>query len=234
MTTAATLDDIIRQGHERLFPSLSNPNWLILRSRRRIFGHWLSQVPSPVLDVLDIGGRIQPYRALIAERTRRYIALDMIATPLVSVVAQAEKVPLRDCSFDLVICAQMLEYAADPSAVVKEIFRVLRPGGRLLLSVPSAAPIDSDKEYWRFLPGGLHHLLADFTQVQVVAEGGSIVGFFRTINVGLDIFMRYPASRFAYRHSLCPLINLSGALLEKISGGRNQQCTVNYSVLAIK
>jgi SAM-dependent methyltransferase len=234
MDKPPTLDEVTRQGRERLFPSLTNPNWLVLRERRKIFERWLAQLPSSELDVLDVGGRIQPYRSLVANHLRRYIAVDLRLTPLVDVVAHAEHLPLGNARFDLVICTQVLEYVTQPPVVLGEIHRVLKPGGALLLSVPSACPVDAEEECWRFLPAGLRHLLAAFTRVEVVAEGSSVTGFFRTVNTCLDIFARYPAARSVYRHSLCPLVNLAGALQEKLSGRRNQQFAVNYSVLAEK
>jgi SAM-dependent methyltransferase len=235
MNQSPSLDEVTQQGRERLFPSLSNPNWLVLRERRRIFDRWLAQLPSNELDVLDVGGRIQPYRVLIANRLRRYIAVDLRRTPLVDLVARAEELPLGNARFDLVICTQVLEYVAEPCLVLGELHRVLRPGGVLLLSVPSACPMDAAEECWRFLPAGLRHLLAGFTRVEVVAEGSSVAGFFRTVNTCLDIFVRYPAARYVYRRCLAPLVNLAGALMEKLSGVvRNEQFAVNYSVLAEK
>ncbi len=234
MDRPQTLDEVTQQGRDRLFPSLTNPNWLVLRARRRIFERWLTRLPSGELDVLDVGGRIQPYRALIANRLRRYVAVDLRLTPLVDVLARAEQLPLGSARFDLVICTQMLQYVAQPSLVFGEIHRVLKPGGALLLSVPSACPIDAGEECWRFLPAGLRYLLAGFSTVEVVPEGGSVAGFFRTVNTCLDIFVRYPAARFAYRRTLAPLVNLGGALMERLSGLRNEQFSVNYSVLAEK
>jgi SAM-dependent methyltransferase len=234
MNRPQTLDEVTQQGRDRLFPSLTNPNWLVLRARRRIFERWLTRLPSGELDVLDVGGRIQPYRALIANRLRRYVAVDLRLTPLVDVLARAEQLPLGSARFDLVICTQVLEYVAQPSLVFGEIHRVLKPGGALLLSVPSACPIDAREECWRFLPAGLRYLLAGFSTVEVVPEGGSVAGFFRTVNTCLDIFVRYPAARFAYRRTLAPLVNLGGALMERLSGLRNEQFSVNYSVLAEK
>lgn len=233
MDKPPTLAEVTQQGRERLFPSLTNPNWLVLRERRKIFTRWLAQLPSTELEVLDVGGRIQPYRELIADRLRRYMAVDLRPTPLVDAVARGEQLPLGNARFDLVICTQMLEYAPQPSLVVAEIYRVLKPGGKLLLSVSSAAP-DVGEESWRLLPTGLRSLLARFRRVELVPEGNSVAGLFRTVNVCLDIFVRYPAARFVYRHSLCPLVNLAGALLEKLSGRGNQQFAVNYSVLAEK
>lgn len=234
MNHPPTLREVTQQGRERLFPSLSNPNWLVLRERRKIFQRWLAQLPSHTLDVLDVGGRIQPYRTLLTDRVRRYVSVDLRLTPLVDAMARAEQLPFRDAVFDLVVCTQVLEYTVLPCRVFAEIYRVLRPGGVLLLSVPSAGLVDAEEECWRFLPAGLRHLLADFAHVEVAAEGGSVAGFFRTVNICLDVFVRYPAARCVYRRSLSPVINLTGALLERLSGRRNQQFTVNYSVLAEK
>jgi SAM-dependent methyltransferase len=228
------LNEARRQGRDRLFPPLTNPNWLVLRQRRMIFDRWMKNISSDHLAVLDVGGRIQPYRPLITERVQRYVAIDIRSTPLVSVVARGEQLPLRDSQFNLVICTQMLEYIAQPAQVIHEIHRVLKPGGSLLLSVPSACPMDAEEECWRFLPQGLRNLLTDFARVEVVAEGGSVAGLFRTLNLCADMFVRYPAIRSVYRHTLCPIVNLTGALLENFSGRRNQQFAVNYSVLAEK
>ena len=52
--------------------------------------------------VLDTGGRIQPYRTLLPET--RYLAIDLRVTPLVNVVAKAERIPFPSQGFDL-FCA---------------------------------------------------------------------------------------------------------------------------------
>jgi SAM-dependent methyltransferase len=234
MDSSSTLSSALREGRERLYPSLTNPNWLVLSQRRRIFSGWLAQLPTAGLAVLDIGGRIQPYRPLLGDGMREYVAVDLRQTPLVNVIARGEQLPLGEGRFDLAICTQVLEYVAQPSALIAEVHRVLKPGGRFLLSAPSAYPMDAEEECWRFLPSGLRHLLSAFSKVEVVAEGSSVTGFFRTVNVCFDIFARYPPARFVYRHSICPLVNLAGVLAEELSGKRNQQFAVNYSVLAEK
>ena len=53
--------------------------------------------------MLDIGGRIQPYRPLIENRLHRYIAIDPLATGLVDAVAIGEYLPFRSEIFDLVM-----------------------------------------------------------------------------------------------------------------------------------
>jgi len=51
-------------------------------------------------------------------------------------VAWAESTPLADASVDRVLCRSVLHHIADPNAAYREMARVLRPGGRLLLQAP--------------------------------------------------------------------------------------------------
>src|SRR6266852_7390538 len=158
MPLPSALEQVQRESRERLHPSLKNPNWLVLRHRRLIFEAGLDRLLGSALCVLDIGGRLQPYRPLLGTRTKRYVAMDLQMTPLVNVGAAAEALPFRDAQFDFVICTQVFEYLPDPRLAVAEIKRVLRQGGVLFLSAPSVFLRDNDKECWRFLPEGLRHL----------------------------------------------------------------------------
>lgn len=122
----------------------------------------------------------------------------------------------------------------EPQVVIAEIHRALRPGGTLILSAPAAQPRDADEECWRFHPAGLRKLLAGYADVEVVPEGGSITGFFRTINACADIFARYAAVRFLLTWTVFPAVNVLGLCLERLAGSTNDQFTVNYSACARK
>ncbi len=52
--------------------------------------------------------------------------------------ASALDLPFPDCSFDLALCQLGLQFFPDQSAALREMFRVLVPGGRVALSVYSA------------------------------------------------------------------------------------------------
>ena len=233
MPLPSVLEQVQRESRARLHPSLRNPNWLILRRRRQIFEAGLDRLPGSALCVLDIGGRLQPYRPLLGTRTKSYVAVDLQITPLVNVGAAAEALPFRDAQFDFVICTQVFEYLPDPGLATAEIKRVLRKGGILFLSAPSVFLRDNDKEYWRFLPESLRHLLREFETVEVIPEGNSLTGFFRTCNVCLMAFFRPRTLAPLWQWTFVPFLNVAGCVLEKLAG-QNDDFTANYSVWARK
>jgi SAM-dependent methyltransferase len=233
MSKASLLEQVQQESRERLCPKLTNPNWLVLRQRRQIFEAGLGCLRGNSLRVLDVGGRLQPYRPLLGTRVSSYIAIDLRITPLVNVSAAAEALPFQNEQFDFVICTQVFEYLPDPGLVVEEIKRVLRKGGVLFLSAPSVFLRENDKECWRFLPEGLRHLLRGFESVEVRPEGNSLTGFFRTCNVLFASFFRPRFLAPLWEWTFVPLLNIAGFVVEQIAG-ENDQFTVNYSVWARK
>ncbi len=57
-------------------------------------------------------------------------------TPFSITAGDGARLPFRDGVFDSVLCSETVEHVRDPSAVIREIHRVLEPGGTLLLTVP--------------------------------------------------------------------------------------------------
>ena len=106
---------------------------------------------------------------------------------------------------------------------------MLRKGGLAFISAPAVFIRDSDKEYWRFLPEGLLYLLRNFEMVDVIPEGNSVTGLFRTLNVFLVSFARPRILVPVIAWTVIPLINIVGSILEKL-GGKNDHFAANFSV----
>lgn len=102
-----------------------------------------------VLDVATGTGLIG--RAIAARDEARVVGLDQSLGMLAAasrrghirlVAGDANALPFPDSSFDTVVFSYLLRYVADPSATVRELARVLRPGGVLAsveFGVPEAA-----------------------------------------------------------------------------------------------
>lgn len=222
----------IQLSDERLNPSLKNPDYLILCERKRLFLRWIEEFDHEELVVLDVGGRIQPYRPMLEKRLKKYFAIDPQVTILVDAIAVGEYLPFKDESIDLALCTQMLSYASDPFKVIAEIHRVLRPGGAFILSVPTFFPRHHD-ERWRFMPEGLEILMSSFSHTEIAPEGYSISGLFRTANVCINIFAKNWLLRKIVTSIVIPANNICGRMFDRFSRNNNQ-LTANYSTMAIK
>jgi SAM-dependent methyltransferase len=96
-----------------------------------------------------------------------------------------------DGTFDTALCTEVLEHIADPAAFLGRAFHCLRPGGRLVMTVPFAArwhfiPYD----YWRFTPSSLHMLLtaAGFVDIGVTARGNPLtVACYKAMSLHLSL-----------------------------------------------
>lgn len=222
-----------RIADARLYPSLTNPHYLVLRARRLLFTAHLQSLPGN-LSVLDVGARYQPYRPLLDGKISRYVGLDVERTELIDVLASGERLPFRDETFDLVIATGVFEYFREPRAGAREIHRVLKPGGSLLACFNAAVPRFVDLERWRFLPLGIQTVLDCFSRLSITPEVRSLGGFCRLMNCGLHDFLKLPALKFAYRMTACPVVNVVGRTLEKAALTMNDRWAGNYNVIAVK
>ncbi len=204
--------------------------------------------------VLDVGAGSCPYRALFAHcdyRTQDFQQLPGVqlrdgSYGTIDYVSDATAIPVSDGSFDAVICAEMLEHVPDPASVVREIGRVLRPGGTLILTAPLGSGIHQEPYhyYGGFTPYWYKHFLreAGFSDIQIEANGG----FFR--HYGQES-LRYlqlsapgrlpPVAAMLWAPLWITLIPVMGVLLPFLGPildryDRERRFTVGYFVRAVK
>jgi SAM-dependent methyltransferase len=119
----------------------------------------------------DIGAQNGPY----AEHFPRRIGIDIRPGAGVSVIGDAQALGIRDGAFEVVLCTEVLEHLPDPQRAVDEMFRVLEPGGELLLTTRFLFPIhDAPRDYFRFTKYGLRHLLRRFEIIELHEETDTV------------------------------------------------------------
>lgn len=133
----------------------------------------------PEAAVLDAGAGEARFRSSFSRQ--RYVALDhRKGDPAwdytrLDVVGDLLDLPLREGSFDAVLNLVVLEHTPDPPRVARELYRVLRASGRMLLVVPHIWEVHQPpNDYFRFTRYGLETILAaaGFEVTSLVPVGG--------------------------------------------------------------
>lgn len=110
--------------------------------------------------VLDVGGGGGRHKGLFVD-AKQYINIDNDPKVEPDIVASADELPIADDSIDCILCSEVLEHVDNPLAVLREIGRVLRPGGSLILTVPFINEIHGEPfDFRRFTIFGLEDLVS--------------------------------------------------------------------------
>lgn len=131
--------------------------------------------------VLDIGCGTGDYCELLSAISNQYVGVDFSASMIeqaherfsshpkkpVFKKASAESLPFPDDQFDLVCAIGFIEYFADPGAPLKEISRVLKPGGTLVIQ---SYQVDLFKKVARVSPLALARTLLHPVKLAVLGR----------------------------------------------------------------
>lgn len=120
-------------GHEALAGRLIRPKAFDVRGRKRILdagcgnGRYSKFIlrwadPDAVITAFDLSAKM-------LERAKKHLKSDRIG----HIQADLTRLPFNDSAFDTVVCGWVIEHLPDPRPGLRELARVLEPGGKLLL-----------------------------------------------------------------------------------------------------
>jgi SAM-dependent methyltransferase len=120
--------------------------------------------------VLDIGSGGSSYQRFFPNR----LTVDIDPARKPDIVADAHHLPFKDDEFQVVLSTEMLEHVKDPFQVEREIRRVTKVGGMLILSTRFVFPLhDTPHDYWRFTKYGLREIFKEWEILELKEETGN-------------------------------------------------------------
>lgn len=133
--------------------------------------------------LLDIGCGKMPYKEYILENSSvdKYIGLDIETALIYDRKVKADytwdgiTMPFEDNQFECAFGTEVLEHCPKPEIILKETFRVLKPGGIFFFTVPFLWPLhEVPHDEYRYTPWSLERHLknAGFVSVEIKALGG--------------------------------------------------------------
>ena len=133
--------------------------------------------------MLDVGAGTCPYRSLFSHCSYQSQDAEILNSDQlrersgygeIDFHCDATRIPVADGAYDAVLCTEVLEHVPNPTQVIDEIARVLRPGGDLILTAPLGSGLHQEPyhayggytPYWyrKFLPA------AGFVDIQIALK----------------------------------------------------------------
>jgi SAM-dependent methyltransferase len=160
-----------------------------------------AEIPKAQGKVLVLGTGYDPYGHLIPD------GCDVTRTDIeddydIDMVADAHDLPFDDDSFDTIIAIEVFEHLQYPHKAAEEVRRVLKPGGKAMVSTPFLFRVHGDPyDFTRFTKRGLQTHFEKFSKT-------SIEGYGNRIHVIWDILttsFRYAALGMCLNHVLAKL-----------------------------
>lgn len=147
----------------------------------------------------DLGAGESPYRDFFLRHADRYVSVDWAGSyhkTNADILADLNlPLPIDDAVADSVVSLSVLEHLCEPQVMLNEAFRILKPGGEIVLQVPwqwwiHEAPYD----YFRYTPYGLKYLFqkAGFEDIQVEPQSGFFTARILKWNYFTNRFVRGP------------------------------------------
>lgn len=145
--------------------------------------------------LIDIGCGVKPYKSMLESFVEEHIGVDHIDTlhdkSNIDIFGTAYSIPVEEGTFDSAICTAVLEHLEEPEMAIRECYRILKPGGYAVYSVPFIYPLHEEpRDFFRYSKYGLQYLFekTGFEIIEIRSLSGFIVTF---IKLHLLIIAKY-------------------------------------------
>jgi SAM-dependent methyltransferase len=133
--------------------------------------------------LIDIGCGKMPYREYLLENSNiiNYIGLDIKTAKVYDTNISPDytwdgiKMPFENNQYDCAIATEVLEHCPDPKVILKETYRILKPGAPFIFTVPFLWPLhEVPHDEYRYTPFALNRILDEcgFKKIEIKALGG--------------------------------------------------------------
>ena len=160
----------------RNHPNRGHHNWLIYNILDRFLQQHIAYYKGVIY---DLGAGESPYKRFLLLYADQYVAVDWASSYHITqadIIADLNQpLPIKSAVADTVVSFSVLEHLREPQVMLNEAFRILKPGGNLILQVPWQWWIhEAPHDYFRYTPYGLNYLLtkAGFVDITVAAQSG--------------------------------------------------------------
>lgn len=189
--------------------------------------------------LIDIGCGTKPYKNLVANYVTEHIGVDYQDTihdiSNIDLFGSAYEIPTKDASFDSAICTAVLEHLEEPELALRECYRVLKPDGVAIYSIPFIWHLHEEpRDFYRYSKYGLQYLFkkSGFEILEIKA----LSGFWGTFGQ-LSVYNLYRLNRAPLRW--LRLIDAIGLFIQGLSYlldklDKTEQWTFMYMVVAKK
>ena len=224
-------------GANRRNPRRSSSTWLVRAALMRWLEAQADELrPRAPLRVLDVGCGAKPYYPVFAAIASEYVGVDMVPSEWSDLIGPVEALPVEDASFDLVLCTQVLEHADDPAQAVRELRRVVAPGGRVLASTHGVQWYHpSPNDHWRWTHTGLRLLFersGDWSALTIEPAAGTG----STVAMLLANYVEVALRGTVLARGVVSLLNRAGSLVDgsspKLREVRQGSLIANFHVVA--
>lgn len=194
--------------------------------------------------VIDLGCGTAQYKEIILKTAKEYIGVDwqncLHDQSKVDVFANlCEPLPFKDNYADTVTSFQVMEHLPEPDFFLSECYRILRKGGRLIITVPFMWAVhEAPYDYFRYTRYGLEYLLKKqgFIEIEIIEVTGFWLTWVLKFNYHTHQFLKYRNRVFSLFKVVLLPIWLLGQLIAPILDkyDKHPQETSGYVVVAKK